>query len=55
MAISAEHRSIFAALHRLWRRLHMNEEFSGGTKNPDEQANKYLYKRWILKRDEINQ
>ena len=28
MAMSAEHRSKFAALHRQWRRLHMSEKFS---------------------------
>ena len=34
MAMSAEHRSKFAALHRpLWR-IYMSEKFSSGTKNP---------------------
>ena len=33
MAMSAEHRSQFAALHRPWYRLHMSEKFSSGTKN----------------------
>ena len=33
MAISAEHRSKFAALHRQWCRLHMYEKFSSGTTN----------------------
>ena len=39
MAISAEYRSKFAAIHRLWWRLHMNEKFSSGTFNP-KQTNK---------------
>ena len=34
MAISAKHRSKFAALHRQWCRLDMSEKFSTGTKNP---------------------
>ena len=33
MAISAEHRSKFAALHRQWWHLHMSEKFSSGTIN----------------------
>ena len=33
MAMSAEHRSKFAAFHRQWWRLHMSEKFSSGTKN----------------------
>ena len=32
MAISAEHRSKFAALHWSWWRLQMSEKFSSGTK-----------------------
>ena len=32
MAMSAEHRSIFAALYQQWWRLHMSEKFSSGTK-----------------------
>ena len=32
MAMSAEHRSKFAALHRWWWRLHLSEKFSSGTK-----------------------
>ena len=34
MAMSDEHRSKFAALHRQWWRLHMSEKFSSGTINP---------------------
>ena len=34
MAISAEHRSKFAALHRQWWHLHMSEKFSSGTIKP---------------------
>ena len=34
MTISAEHRSKFAALHRLWWRINMSEKFSSGTKTP---------------------
>ena len=33
MAMSAEHRSKFAALHLQWWRLHMSEKFSSGTIN----------------------
>ena len=33
MAISAEHRSKFATLHRQWWRLQMSEKFSSGMKN----------------------
>ena len=33
MAVGAEHRSKFAALHRQWWRLQMSEKFSSGTKN----------------------
>ena len=33
MAMSAEHRSQFAALHRQWYRLNISEKFSSGTKN----------------------
>ena len=33
MAVSAEHRSKFAALHRQCWHLHMSEKFSSGTKN----------------------
>ena len=39
MAMSAEHRSKFAALHRQWWHLHMSEKFSSGTEN-SKQANK---------------
>ena len=37
MAISAEYRSKFAALHRQWWRLQMSEKFSSGRKTPDKQ------------------
>ena len=37
--MSFDNRSKFAALHRLWWRLHMNEKFSCGTKHP-KQINK---------------
>ena len=33
MAINAERRSKFAALHRQWWRLQISEKFSSGTKN----------------------
>ena len=36
MALSAEHRSKFAALHRQWKRLQMSEKISSGTKNSKE-------------------
>ena len=39
MAMSAEHRSKFEALHRQWWPLHMSEKFSSGTRNP-KQTNK---------------
>ena len=39
MAMSAEHRSKFAALHRQWWRLHMSEKFSSRTIN-SKQTNK---------------
>ena len=41
MAISAEHRSKFVALHWQWRRLHASEKFSSETKNP-KQTNKKI-------------
>ena len=54
MAMSAEHRSKFAAYYRQWWRLHMSEKFSNGTKTP-KQTNKqtnsatlYLYYLHIL-------
>ena len=34
MAISAQHRSKFVALHGQWWRLHMSEKFSSGTEKP---------------------
>ena len=40
MAMSAEHRSKFAALHRQWWRLHMSEKFSSGTKTPNQTKQK---------------
>ena len=39
MALNAEHKSKFAALHPQWWRLHMSEKFSSGMKNP-KQTNK---------------
>ena len=44
MAISAEHRSKFAALHRQWWRLQMSEKFTSGTKKKPskKQTNKQL-------------
>ena len=38
MAMSAEHRSNFAALHRQWWRLFMSEKFSSGTNTPNKQT-----------------
>ena len=40
MAMSAEYRSKFAALHWLWWRLQVSEKFSSGTINP-KPTNKY--------------
>ena len=40
MAMSAEHRSKFAALHRQWWHLHMSEKFSSETIN-SKQTNKH--------------
>ena len=42
MAMSAEHRSKFAARHRQWWRLRMSEKFSSGTKNPNKQTKHYV-------------
>ena len=42
MAMSAEHRSKFAALHRQWWRLHMSEKFSSGTINSKQTNNHYV-------------
>ena len=50
MAISAEHRSKFAALHLQWWRLQMSEKFSSGTKNSKQKTNKQLYK--VLRRSD---
>ena len=47
MAMSAEHRSKFAALYRQWWRLHMSETFSSGTinsKQTNKQTNKHTKK-----------
>ena len=41
MAMSAEHRSKFAALHRQWWCLHMSENSSSGTIN-SKQTNKQI-------------
>ena len=41
MAISAEHRSKFAAFYRTWWGFKMSEKFSKGTKNP-KQTNKKI-------------
>ena len=43
MAISAEHRSKFAAIHRQWWRLHMSEKFSSGTITAYNQPTNQLY------------
>ena len=43
MAMSAEHRSKFVALHRQWWRLHMSEKFLSGPKNT-KQTNKQTTK-----------
>ena len=43
MAISAEHGSKFAALHRQWWRLHMSEKFSSGTITAYNQPTNQLY------------
>ena len=41
MAISAEHRSKFAALHQQWWRLQRNEKLSNGTKKPNKLITSY--------------
>ena len=54
MAMSAEHRSKFAALHRQWWRLHMSYKFSSGTKNPKQTKNFTQISSeavWFLDRD----
>ena len=43
MAMSVEHRSKFAALHRQWWRLHMSGKFSSGTIN-----SKQTYKQKLI-------
>ena len=50
MAMSAEHRSKFAALHRQGWRLHMSENFVSGTKNP-KQINKQTSEACLGKRN----
>ena len=56
MAISADHRSNFAAIHRQWWRLQMSEKFSSGTKN-SKQTKKHILMKFdhlsINKRDGI--
>ena len=60
MAMNAEHRSKFAALHRQWWRLHMSEKFSSGTKTP-KQTNKiynilqYSYPKQLGHKNVISQ
>ena len=56
MAMSAEHRSKFAVLHRYWWRLHMGEKFSSGTINPiqknpkNNNNNKWYHRQDFLSR-----
>ena len=50
MAMSAEHRSKFAALHRQGWRLYMSEKFVSGTKNP-KQINKQTSEAYLGKRN----
>ena len=45
MAMSAEHRSKFAPLHRQTWRLHMSEKFSSGTINSKKNPNKQTIKK----------
>ena len=50
MAMSAEHRSKFASLHRQWWRLHMSEKFSTGAinhKQTNKQTNKQTKTLWF--------
>ena len=49
MAMSAEHRSKFAALLRQWWRLHMSEKFSSGTINFKYKQNKQIQWKIITK------
>ena len=42
MAMSAEHRSKFAALHRQWWRLQISENSPVGRITPNKQTNKFL-------------
>ena len=45
MAMSAEQKPKFAALHRQLLRLHMIEKFSSGMKNPKQTKNKQTDRR----------
>ena len=53
IAMSAEHRSKFAALRRQWWRLLMSEKFSSGTKNPTQTNKLNLYHRMDFKSFEL--
>ena len=50
VAMTAEHRSKFAALHWQWCRIHISEKFSSGTKN-HRQTNKHDFKLGGIRRD----
>ena len=43
MAMSAEQRSKFAALHRQWWHLHMSEKISSGTINSKQTPKPYTF------------
>ena len=43
MAMSAEHKLKFAALHRKRRCLHMTDKFSSGTIHPKTQNNEHMH------------
>ena len=43
MAMSAEHRSKFAALRRQWWRLHISEKYSSGTKKSKQTPSRLQY------------
>ena len=48
MAMSAMHRSKFAALHLQWWHLHMSEKFSSGTKEtPKNQTKQKKRSFWL--------
>ena len=50
MAMIAEHRSKFAALHRQWWRLHMSEKFSSETnKQTNKQTNNKDHNKYWLR------